>query len=247
MGLNRAVCIKFNSKHGLGHGYQYLCFSLKFKGFEQDNRLSCVKLDYSQTHVNAHKGKTGTLPDKCSLKSPRQNSLDILFLMDAQCNSLFDVEIISVIPGSWQGDGSRTSITVDFGDGHAITYSNVSSIEDGIKHIYKTVGIYRVTATAENSLGFETAVLFLHVTCEWCLHARIFTKFLTNCLYMSSNWHSVDIISIYIHITCHLIQSYRMCIHGAGYSDPNVTIEWEAYEFSQCFLLFFLNHAVFFN
>ncbi|XP_026788198.3 VPS10 domain-containing receptor SorCS1 [Pangasianodon hypophthalmus] len=65
-----------------------------------------------------------------------------------------------------QGDGSRTSITVDFGDGHAITYSNVSSIEDGIKHIYKTVGIYRVTATAENSLGFETAVLFLHVTCQ---------------------------------------------------------------------------------
>lgn len=87
-------------------------------------------------------------------------------LMAAQCNSLFDVEIISVIPGSWQGDGSRTSITVDFGDGHAITYSNVSSIEDGIKHIYKTVGIYRVTATAENSLGFETTVLFLHVTCE---------------------------------------------------------------------------------
>ncbi|TSK17889.1 VPS10 domain-containing receptor SorCS1 [Bagarius yarrelli] len=65
-----------------------------------------------------------------------------------------------------QGDGSRTSITLDFGDGHAITYSNVSSIEDGIKHIYKSVGIYRVTATAENTLGFETAVLFLHVTCQ---------------------------------------------------------------------------------
>lgn len=72
-------------------------------------------------------------------------------------------------PVSRQGDGSRTSITVDFGDGHAITFSNVSSIEDGIKHIYKTVGIYRVTTTAENSLGFETAVLFLHVTCELML------------------------------------------------------------------------------
>ncbi|XP_072512811.1 VPS10 domain-containing receptor SorCS1 isoform X2 [Salminus brasiliensis] len=65
-----------------------------------------------------------------------------------------------------QGDGSRTSITVDFGDGNAITYSNVSSIEDGIKHIYKNVGIYRVSATAENSLGSETAVLFLHITCQ---------------------------------------------------------------------------------
>ncbi|MED6285061.1 VPS10 domain-containing receptor SorCS1, partial [Characodon lateralis] len=64
------------------------------------------------------------------------------------------------------GDGARTSITVDFGDGHALTYSNVSSIEDGIKHIYKSIGIYRVTATGENSLGSETTMLFLHVTCQ---------------------------------------------------------------------------------
>lgn len=70
-----------------------------------------------------------------------------------------------------QGDGARTSITLDFGDGHALTYSNVSSIEDGIKHIYKAVGIYRVTATGENSLGSETAVLYLHVTCETPLTA----------------------------------------------------------------------------
>ncbi|XP_017289384.1 VPS10 domain-containing receptor SorCS1 isoform X2 [Kryptolebias marmoratus] len=65
-----------------------------------------------------------------------------------------------------EGDGVKTSITVDFGDGHALTYSNVSSMEDGIKHIYKTVGIYRVLATAENSLGSETATLYLHVTCQ---------------------------------------------------------------------------------
>lgn len=65
-----------------------------------------------------------------------------------------------------QGDGARTSITLDFGDGHALTYSNVSSLEDGIKHIYKTVGIYWVTATGENSLGSESATLYLHVTCE---------------------------------------------------------------------------------
>ncbi|KAM4612416.1 VPS10 domain-containing receptor SorCS1 [Polymixia lowei] len=65
-----------------------------------------------------------------------------------------------------EGDGSRTSITLDFGDGHALTYSNVSSIEDGIKHVYKAVGIYRVTATGENSLGSESAVLYLHVTCR---------------------------------------------------------------------------------
>uniref|UniRef100_A0A8C2C8W1 Sortilin related VPS10 domain containing receptor 1 n=1 Tax=Cyprinus carpio TaxID=7962 RepID=A0A8C2C8W1_CYPCA len=65
-----------------------------------------------------------------------------------------------------EGDGSKTSITVDFGDGNAFTYSNVSSIEDGIKHIYKNVGIYRVSATAENTLGSETVLLFLHITCQ---------------------------------------------------------------------------------
>uniref|UniRef100_A0A8D3D9D3 PKD domain-containing protein n=1 Tax=Scophthalmus maximus TaxID=52904 RepID=A0A8D3D9D3_SCOMX len=67
---------------------------------------------------------------------------------------------------SAQGDGARTSITLDFGDGHALTYSNVSSIEEGIKHIYRAVGIYRATATGENSLGSETTVLYLHVTCQ---------------------------------------------------------------------------------
>ncbi|XP_051993220.1 VPS10 domain-containing receptor SorCS1-like [Xyrauchen texanus] len=65
-----------------------------------------------------------------------------------------------------EGDGSRTSIKVDFGDGNAFTYSNVSSLEDGIKHIYKNVGIYRVSATAENSMGSETVLLFLHITCQ---------------------------------------------------------------------------------
>ncbi|KAI4833209.1 hypothetical protein KUCAC02_016123, partial [Chaenocephalus aceratus] len=65
-----------------------------------------------------------------------------------------------------EGDGARTSITLDFGDGHALTYSNVSSIEDGIKHVYKAVGIYRVTATGENILGSETVMLYLHVTCQ---------------------------------------------------------------------------------
>lgn len=67
---------------------------------------------------------------------------------------------------SVQGDSARTSITLDFGDGHALTYSNVSAIEDGIKHIYRAVGIYRVTAIGENNFGSETATLYLHVTSE---------------------------------------------------------------------------------
>ena len=67
-----------------------------------------------------------------------------------------------------KGDGARTSVTLDFGDGRALTYSNVSSIEEGIKHVYKAVGIYRVTATGENALGSESVTLHLHVTCECC-------------------------------------------------------------------------------
>ncbi|KAJ8402772.1 hypothetical protein AAFF_G00364440 [Aldrovandia affinis] len=64
-----------------------------------------------------------------------------------------------------EGDGFRTSIMVDFGDGNAVSYSNVSSIEDGIKHIYKSVGIYKVSATGENALGSDHVMLYLHVTC----------------------------------------------------------------------------------
>ncbi|XP_055781662.1 VPS10 domain-containing receptor SorCS1-like isoform X1 [Salvelinus fontinalis] len=64
-----------------------------------------------------------------------------------------------------ESDGSTTSITLDFGDGTAMSYANISSIEDGVKHIYNKVGIYRVAATALNSLGSERVLLYLHVTC----------------------------------------------------------------------------------
>ncbi|KAM9848025.1 VPS10 domain-containing receptor SorCS1-like [Aulostomus maculatus] len=65
-----------------------------------------------------------------------------------------------------EGLGSTTSITVDFGDGTAISYVNISSIEDGVKHIYNKVGIYQVSATASNILGFDRVVLYLHVSCQ---------------------------------------------------------------------------------
>uniref|UniRef100_A0A3P8SIB2 Sortilin related VPS10 domain containing receptor 1 n=1 Tax=Amphiprion percula TaxID=161767 RepID=A0A3P8SIB2_AMPPE len=60
-----------------------------------------------------------------------------------------------------QGD-----ITVDFGDGTAISYVNISSIDDGVKHIYSKVGIYQVSATASNNLGLDRVILYLHVTCQ---------------------------------------------------------------------------------
>ncbi|XP_070833185.1 VPS10 domain-containing receptor SorCS1-like [Chaetodon trifascialis] len=65
-----------------------------------------------------------------------------------------------------EGLSSTTSVTVDFGDGTAISYVNVSSIDDGVKHIYSKVGIYQVSATATNTLGFDRVVLYLHVSCQ---------------------------------------------------------------------------------
>ncbi|XP_030011391.1 VPS10 domain-containing receptor SorCS1-like [Sphaeramia orbicularis] len=65
-----------------------------------------------------------------------------------------------------EGLSSTTSITVDFGDGTSISYVNISSIDDGVKHIYYKVGIYQVSATASNALGFDRAVLYLHVSCQ---------------------------------------------------------------------------------
>ncbi|KAM8739141.1 VPS10 domain-containing receptor SorCS3 [Acanthopagrus schlegelii] len=62
------------------------------------------------------------------------------------------------------GDSQRTSIALDFGDGIKITYSNLSRTDDGIKHIYRTTGIYRVTASAENGQGSDSVTLFLHIT-----------------------------------------------------------------------------------
>lgn len=66
----------------------------------------------------------------------------------------------------FKGLSSTTSITVDFGDGTAISYVNISSIEDGVKHIYSKVGIYQVSATASNTLGSERVILYLHVSCK---------------------------------------------------------------------------------
>lgn len=63
-----------------------------------------------------------------------------------------------------QGDSLKTSIQLDFGDGIRITYSNLSRTDDGIRHIYRATGIYRVVASAENEQGSDSSMLFLHIT-----------------------------------------------------------------------------------
>ncbi|XP_066047058.1 VPS10 domain-containing receptor SorCS1 isoform X1 [Chamaea fasciata] len=77
-----------------------------------------------------------------------------------------------------EGDLQRSLIQVDFGDGIAVSYANLSSTEDGIKHIYQNVGIFRVTVLVENSLGSDSAVLYLHVTCP-LEHVHLSLPFVT--------------------------------------------------------------------
>ncbi|XP_045147359.1 VPS10 domain-containing receptor SorCS1, partial [Echinops telfairi] len=77
-----------------------------------------------------------------------------------------------------EGDVQRTLIQVDFGDGITVSYVNLSSMEDGIKHVYQNVGIFRVTVQVDNSLGSDSAVLYLHVTCP-LEHVHLSLPFVT--------------------------------------------------------------------
>ncbi|KAM6266176.1 VPS10 domain-containing receptor SorCS1 [Porphyrio hochstetteri] len=77
-----------------------------------------------------------------------------------------------------EGDLQRSLIQVEFGDGIAVSYANLSSTEDGIKHVYQNVGIFRVTVLVENSLGSDNAVLYLHVTCP-LEHVHLSLPFVT--------------------------------------------------------------------
>nr|XP_060497042.1 VPS10 domain-containing receptor SorCS1 [Panthera onca] len=77
-----------------------------------------------------------------------------------------------------EGDVQRTLIQVDFGDGVAVSYVNLSSMEDGIKHVYHNVGIFRVTVQVDNGLGSDSAVLYLHVTCP-LEHVHLSLPFVT--------------------------------------------------------------------
>ncbi|EMP39771.1 VPS10 domain-containing receptor SorCS1 [Chelonia mydas] len=77
-----------------------------------------------------------------------------------------------------EGDVQRMIIQVDFGDGIAVSYVNLSSTEDGIKHVYQNVGIFRVTVQVANSLGLDSTVLYLHVTCP-LEHVHLSLPFVT--------------------------------------------------------------------
>ncbi|XP_018082701.1 VPS10 domain-containing receptor SorCS1 isoform X1 [Xenopus laevis] len=99
-------------------------------------------------------------PQQCPGKAPhglRINTLDGKLTAEQGHNVTFVLQLE-------EGDVHKTNIQVDFGDGIAASYANLSATEDGIKHVYQNVGIFRVTVKVENNLGSDSALLYLHIT-----------------------------------------------------------------------------------
>ncbi|XP_049710969.1 VPS10 domain-containing receptor SorCS1 isoform X1 [Elephas maximus indicus] len=113
-------------------------------------------------------------PQKCPGKAPR--GLRIV-TADGKLTAEQGHNVTLVVQLE-EGDVQRTLIQVDFGDGIAVSYVNLSSMEDGIKHVYQNVGIFRVTVQVDNSLGSDSAVLYLHVTCP-LEHVHLSLPFVT--------------------------------------------------------------------
>ncbi|XP_066457586.1 VPS10 domain-containing receptor SorCS1 [Eleutherodactylus coqui] len=99
-------------------------------------------------------------PQQCPGKAPqglRVTTLDGKLTAEQGHNVTFVLQLE-------EGDVQRTNIQVDFGDGIAASYANLSATEDGIKHVYQNVGIFRVLVQVDNNLGSDSSVLYLHIT-----------------------------------------------------------------------------------
>ncbi|KAM3912701.1 VPS10 domain-containing receptor SorCS1 isoform 1-T1 [Leptodactylus fuscus] len=99
-------------------------------------------------------------PQQCPGKAPRGlrvTTLDGKLTAEQGHNVTFLLQLE-------EGDIQRTNIQVDFGDGIAASYANLSATEDGIKHVYQNVGIFRVLVQVDNNLGSDSSVLYLHIT-----------------------------------------------------------------------------------
>ncbi|KAM4703698.1 VPS10 domain-containing receptor SorCS1 isoform 3-T3 [Rhinophrynus dorsalis] len=99
-------------------------------------------------------------PQQCPGKAPhglRVSTMDGKLTAEQGHNVTFVLQLE-------EGDIQRTNIQVDFGDGIAASYANLSATEDGIKHVYQNVGIFRVVVQVDNQLGSDSALLYLHIS-----------------------------------------------------------------------------------
>ncbi|ETE62975.1 VPS10 domain-containing receptor SorCS3, partial [Ophiophagus hannah] len=117
--------------------------------FNPSSRMKECSLGQSYLNSNGLQEKYAAKPEQCPGKAP--HGLHILtstgkLVTEQGYNTTFIILME-------EGDLQRTNIQLDFGDGTAVSYANFSPIEDGIRHVYKSTGIFHVTAYAENNLG----------------------------------------------------------------------------------------------
>uniref|UniRef100_A0A8C5R636 Sortilin related VPS10 domain containing receptor 1 n=1 Tax=Leptobrachium leishanense TaxID=445787 RepID=A0A8C5R636_9ANUR len=114
-------------------------------------------------------------PQQCPGKAPhglRITTMDGKLTAEQGHNVTFALQLE-------EGDIQRTNVQVDFGDGIAASYANLSGTEDSIKHVYQNVGIYRVLVQVDNSLGSDSATLYLHITAP-LEHIHLVLPFVTS-------------------------------------------------------------------
>ncbi|GCC21284.1 hypothetical protein chiPu_0019751, partial [Chiloscyllium punctatum] len=126
-----------------------------------DSDFECYRKVGSNNCTDGVRDQYAAKQQQCSNRVPRG-----LHLITSNGRPATDSgQNITFIVHLEEGDVPRTSLQMEFGDGTAVTYSNLSSVETGVKHVYRHCGIFRVIAQAWNSLGSTRAHLFLHVTC----------------------------------------------------------------------------------
>ncbi|KAI4550819.1 hypothetical protein MJT46_018326 [Ovis ammon polii x Ovis aries] len=157
------------------------CMQGKYAGAMESEPCVCTEADFdwyrkvvSNNCTDGVREQYTAKPQKCPGKAPR--GLRIV-TADGKLTAEQGHNVTLMVQLE-EGDVQRTLIQVDFGDGIAVSYVNLSSMEDGIKHVYHNVGIFRVTVQVDNSLGSDSAVLYLHVTCP-LEHVHLSLPFVT--------------------------------------------------------------------
>ncbi|XP_051502906.1 VPS10 domain-containing receptor SorCS3-like [Myxocyprinus asiaticus] len=112
---------------------------------------------------NCREGLKDTLSPRMQQCKPIAPTGLQLFTSNSQLTAVLGTNITFKVTLQ-NGDSLPTSLHVDFGDGISVSYSNISRLGDTITHTYRVAGIFRVTARAQNSQGFDSSSVYLHIT-----------------------------------------------------------------------------------
>uniref|UniRef100_A0AAR2IY04 PKD domain-containing protein n=1 Tax=Pygocentrus nattereri TaxID=42514 RepID=A0AAR2IY04_PYGNA len=147
-------------------------------GFERQVSGKCVPAFWYDTHTPAHTCSQGHAYLKSiGYRRVHSNNCDegleeALSPRQQQCEetppSGLQLQTSNTLLTANVGTNVTFRVTLhlhlDFGDGISLSYSNFSRLGTGIRHVYRTAGIFRVTAHAQNSQGSDFASFYLHIT-----------------------------------------------------------------------------------